>query len=145
MNFFKKENGFALMDIIIALIVILLLMSLISIIFFNITKSSKEIERESQATYIATNIIEEFKKKNYDDVLLVNNQINIKDYTTNGNLIISSVEIPDGYNAYVKVVNYKPEGETSDLNLVKKITVTVRYKVGANQKEVELETYIVRN
>lgn len=143
MKFFKKENGFAIMDIIVALIVILLLMSLVSIIFFNLTKSSKDIERESEATYIATNIIEELKKKNYDEVLIRNNPTNIIDYLdSNNQLILSSVNIPDGYTAFVKVINHTPSGETADL--VKRITVTVKYKLAADTKEVELETYIVR-
>ena len=67
MKFVKNEKGFSLIDITVAIIVILLFMSLISILFFNITKSSKGVERESKATYIATNIIEAYKKLDYDD------------------------------------------------------------------------------
>ena len=49
----KSEKGFTGVDITVAIIVILLFMSLISIIFFNITKSAKTIDRKSEATFFA--------------------------------------------------------------------------------------------
>ena len=157
MKFFKKENGFTLIDIIIALIVILIFMSLISILFFNITKSSKGIERESEATYIATNIIESFKAKKYDEVLVTNDFVNLN--VGNNNEVYYNVEtvsptatvtlnlsnqIQDGYNCIVKVERYSPENETGDYDLVKKITVIVKYKLANELKEVELSTSIAR-
>ena len=144
----KNEKGFTLVDITVALIVLLLFMSVISVLFFNITKSSKGIERESQATYIATDIIEAYKSLDYDDVTITTAEttdpdgITISDGTEiNG----QTITILDGYIAKVKVENYIPAGETSTEDLVKKITVTVKYKLAAETKEVVLETTIARN
>ena len=140
MKFLKREKGFTLIDITVAIIVILLFMSLISVLFFNLTKSSKGIERESQATYIATNIIEAYKALDYDDVAITSDDgVTISDGAQIGDQLIT---INDGYSAKVKVVNYTPNGESEDL--VKKIKVIVSYKLANDIKTVELETSIVR-
>ena len=148
---FKSEKGFTGIDITIALIIVLLFMSLISVLLFNITKSSKSIERESEATYIATAIIESFKSKNYEDIKLTS-EVNITNYLdSNNNQIIpvktsgtvdlndNRILIEQGYTANVIVVNY-PEDE----DLVKIITVRVQYKLAAETKTVELNTSVVR-
>jgi len=149
MKFIKNEKGFTLIDIIVALIIILLFMSLISIIFFNITKTSKEIERESQATYIATNIMEAYKSLKYENVLVTNTETNPDGITILDGTQIGegdnkqTISILDGYSAKVKVVNYAPAGEEHN-DLVKKITVTVKYKVANKEKSVQLEASISR-
>lgn len=157
MKFFKSEKGFTLIDITVALIIVLLLMSVISILFFNLTKSSKAIERESQATYIATNIIEAYRAMDYDDEKLSVNYNGAMLATENGHKVATTtitdgmqlvegqaISVPDGYLATARVENYRPEGETEDNDLVKKIKVTVKYKVANETKEVVLETSIVR-
>lgn len=145
MKFIKNEKGFTLIDIIVALIIILLFMSVISVLFFNITKTSKEIERESQATYIATNIMESYKSKKYDDIPIVTNKA-----IADGEVIVDGQPIPvkDGYTALVTVENYVPKTENAtgskQNDLVKKITVTVKYKVANHEKQVELQASVVR-
>lgn len=142
MKFINNEKGFTLIDIIVALIIILLFMSLISVLFFNITKSSKSIERESHATFIATNIIEAYKSLNYDDVLPIAENHEI----TDGTEIVPGqpIVIQDGYSAFVTIQNYVPEGEDSNNDLVKKIIVTVKYKVANKEKSVQLESSVTR-
>ncbi|MBO4293061.1 MAG: hypothetical protein J5881_01550 [Clostridia bacterium] len=146
MKFLKNENGFTLIDIIIALIIILLFMSIISVLFFNITKSSKEIERESQATYIATNILESYKAKKYDDIPIVTDK-EIKD----GEIVVDgqTIQVQEGYTALVTVENYVPTGEVvanapAQNDLVKKITVTVKYKLANSEKQVQLQSSVAR-
>ena len=141
MKFLKNEKGFTLIDITVALIIILLFMSIISVLFFTLTKSSKGIERESEATYIATNIIEAYKAQRYNDIV-----IEEKTYTDETIEIIEDqpINIPQGYTAIISVTNYKPDGETEDNDLVKKVVVTVQYKLANEIKNVQLETYIIR-
>ena len=117
-------------------------MSLISVLFFNITKSSKGIERESHAVFIATNIIEAYKSLNYDDVLPIAENHEI----TDGTEIVPGqpIVIQDGYSAFVTIQNYVPEGEDSNNDLVKKIIVTVKYKVANKEKSVQLESSVTR-
>ena len=161
---FKSEKGFTGVDITVALIVVLLFMSLIAVVFFEIEKSSKDIERESEATYLATNIIELFRSKKYDDVQLTgndeegnprailiteykdgNNQLIIPVYTENDtNPSSSSVLIKTGYTVYVTVKNHVPIGRTNPSDLVKIVTIDVQYKLAGSVKNVELSTSIVR-
>lgn len=137
----KSEKGFTGVDITIAIILILLFMSLISIIFFNITKTSKGMDRKSEATYYATTIIEDIKAKDYDDVKTTD-WLNVKDYTYLNNKGNINLEIEQGYTCTVKIANYYKEGATNDL--VKVVNVKVQYKVGGNIEEVELSTTLVR-
>ena len=142
----KSEKGFTLIDIIVALIVILLFMSIISVLFFNITKSSKEIERESQATYIATNILEAYKAKKYDDIPIVTDK-----EITDGEIVVDGqpIMVQEGYAAFVTVENYIPSNEIivnsqTQNDLVKIITVTVKYKLANKEKQVQLQTSVER-
>lgn len=151
---FKSEKGFTQIDITVALILVLLFMSIIAVLFFNITKSSKSIERESEATYIATAIIEAVKAKKYDDIKLTS-EVNITNYLDNNNNQIIPVKtsgtvdfnddkilIEQGYTASLSVINYPPDSED---DYVKLVTVYVRYKVAGETKTVELNASIVRN
>lgn len=147
---FRSEKGFTGIDITVAIIVILLLMSIISILFFNITKSSKSIDRKSEATFLATTIIEDIKAQEYDNLAITNGFVNVKDYSYSNNNKVSVVannEIKDGYTTTLNVYTYVPDSVTdrTEVNdLVKVITVKVEYKLGNEVKDVELTTSIVR-
>ena len=147
---FRSEKGFTGIDITVAIIVILLLMSIISILFFNITKSSKSIDRKSEATFLATTIIEDIKAQEYDNLAITNGFVNVKDYSYSNNNKVSAVtnnEIKDGYTTTLNVYTYVPDSVTdrTEVNdLVKVITVKVEYKLGNEVKNVELTTSIVR-
>lgn len=159
----KSEKGFTGVDITVALIVILLFMSLISVLFFNITKSSKNIDRRSESIYIATEIIESFKSKNYDDVKITgtgdeNSWVELKNgkdadtlkdlvyYEVDGEriTIAPNLKIEAGYTSKACIYNYVPENTVNSDDLVKVINVKVEYKVGQEIKSVELSTSIVR-
>ena len=152
----KNEKGFVVTDITVAIIILLLFMSLISVLFFNITKNSKDIERQSQATYIAMEAIEAVKTKQYDDVELTNGDQQIvktgSNYTYQGNTSVVSLErdikAEEGYSPTIKVENYIPEkyqGQNlENTDLIKIITVNVNYKLGGEIKTVTLKTTISR-
>lgn len=164
-NKIKSEKGFTGVDITIALIIILLLMSIIAILFFNITKTSKTIDRRSNAIYMATEIIEGLKAKEYENVKITgteDNWVEVKNgnnntihYEINGETItiVENTQIDDGYTCYVSIYNYVPQNNnnenpentnTSNSDLIKVLKVKVEYKVGAEIKNVELTTSIVR-
>ena len=152
---FKSEKGFTGTDITVALIIILLFMSVISVVFFNITKSSKNIDRRSEATYIATSIIEAVKAQKYDDLKVTNDEIYVRQYgqevqyTAKDNTTVSLGQIDkieDGFTCILNVYNYIPEGDKQkEVNdLVKVVVVRVEYKLANEVKNVELTTTIVR-
>lgn len=159
---FKSEKGFTGIDITVAIIIITIFVSIISVIFYNITLSSRKIERQTEATYIATDIIEQIKAYNYEDVVTTDDlhttEIESINLTRNENnesnfMKLKTSDFKDGYNVTLKIQNYIPSENIdsqeniiiSDTNdLVKIITVTVQYKVGKDTETVELKTRIVR-
>ncbi|MBR0351049.1 MAG: type II secretion system protein [Clostridia bacterium] len=165
---FKSEKGFTLIDITVALIVVLAFMSLISVLFFNLTKSSKSIERESDATFIATSVIEDVKAQDYFNIALTNNSIisdnNIS--SENGLNVVKvgsneqykyldgstvKVSIPDGYTCILTVQNYVPRDKIeanpnyAETDLVKLVSAEVMYRVGGETKSVQIKTSIVND
>ena len=126
----------------------------------HITKSSKSIDRKSEATYIATTLIESFKAKDYDDVIVTDDYVKIKNikndigkdivaYEVGGQNIeiTDTMQIKDGYTCTTRIYTYVPEdqsAQTEKNDLVKVIAVKVEYKVGNEKKDVELTTSIVR-
>lgn len=144
---FKNEKGFTGIDITIAVIIIMLFMSLIATLFYNIASSSKALERKTEATYIATDVIEKIKALDYDEITVGNyndSNINYNDSTKTGILKENSqYNSTEGYSLNVNIENYVPEGESQN-DLVKTINVKVEYKVGKNIENVELSTTVTR-
>lgn len=147
----KSQKGFTGIDITIAIIVITLFVSIISVVFYNITISSKKIERKTEATYIAQDVIEKIKALNYDDVIETEGTepVEISEYKKSDTLIIDNKEYDSAYTIEIKVKKYVPNSngqENNDSNdLVKIINVNVLYKIGKEVENVELTTTIVRN
>lgn len=146
----KSEKGFTGIDITVALIIMTLFISIITVVLYNMTKESKEMERNSEATYIATDIIEKFKALNYDNVNITNNAenenyVSIEQYNDANQNKIDGITIPDGYIVSIKVEQYRPEGETLNIDLVKTVKVKVEYKVGKEVKNVKLKTTLTRD
>lgn len=143
----KNEKGFTGIDVTIAIIIIMLFMSLIATLFYNIVSSSKALERKTEATYIATDIMEKIKALDYDEIIVGNyndNNINYNDSTKTGILRENSqYNSTEGYSLSVNIENYVPEGEAQN-DLVKTINVKVEYKSGKNIENVELNTTVTR-
>ncbi|MBR3002025.1 MAG: hypothetical protein IKF38_00395 [Clostridia bacterium] len=153
----KNEKGYLGTDITVAIIIILLFISVTSSIFFNLTKSSKGIERESQATYIASEVIESVKLIPYSnlDITATQTQIIKNDdsygYIGNKGTIVNldgNIEIDAGYTCYITVENYVPENyqpqEGEETDYIKIVTVQVDYKLANEQKSITLKTSILR-
>ena len=133
----KEEKGFTGIDITVAVIIIMLFMTLIGTIFYNITASHRQLERKTEATYIAIDVMEKLKAQNYDDLI-------VGEYNNNTIAKILKDEIiEEGYSLKVTIKNYNTPEENS-YDLVKIITVKVEYKVGKNTENVELKTTVTR-
>lgn len=133
----KDEKGFTGIDITVAVIIIMLFMTLIGTIFYNITASHRQLERKTEATYIAIDVMEKLKAQNYNDLI-------VGEYNNNTIAKILKDEIiEEGYSLKVTIKNYNTPEETG-YDLVKIITVKVEYKVGKNTENVELKTTVTR-
>lgn len=142
----KDEKGFTGIDITVAVIIIMLFMTLIGTIFYNITASHRQLERKTEATYIAIDVMEKLKAQNYDDLIVSeynSNKITDEEYEKNKTAKILKDAIEEGYSLKVTIKNYNTP-EENGYDLVKIITVKVEYKVGKNTENVELKTTVTR-
>lgn len=155
----KNEKGFVGTDITVAIILILLFMSVTSVLFFNLTKAAKGIERESKATYIATDVIEAVKLIPYSNLDLTT------DLNETGQALVTKVgsswsytgktetvdlgrniELESGYTCYIKVENYVPAAHLGDedTDFIKQVSVQVLYKLANEPQSVTLKTVVLR-
>lgn len=122
----KSQKGITGIEITVAIVMLTIFVSLISTIFINIYLNSTEAQRNTVATGYATQIAEMIDKMYYADV---------EEDTLSEK--IEEINIPSGYTVTANVENYTPNANSKDL--VKTITVTVTYKVGNNEKNVQIE------
>lgn len=130
----RKQNGITGLDIVIAIVVLFIFVSVISIIAYNINSSSKEVELKYEATSIAINEIEIVKNRgfsqyeNYDE--------------TDG--IIEENELKEGFLRTITVQDYTDlEGnELKQAGIVKKVNVKVAYMFKGKTQKVELSAIL---
>ena len=151
MNQLNSENGITAADAMIALLIIITTLGVIAMIYTNLVIGGRDIDRKTGATRIATNLLENIKMTYYDEIetklktLSDTGSITYQNetYTINGSQESTSVfntTIPSGYTAYITLQN--PENASYDL--VKKVTVEVKYKVNNQEQSVILNQVIER-
>lgn len=127
----KSQKGLTGADVAIAVSILVMTVVVVTMIYVNIDVGNKSINRTSGATRIATNILENIKLEEYENVVS-------KDSKTDGNKMYNT-KIPNGYHTVVTV----EELEDSDLfKLVKKVDVSITYKVGNEEKNISVSTAI---
>lgn len=124
----RNNRGFTGVDISIALVIMVLLVGIITSLVYNFGITSKEINRKSEATYLAIQVIEGIKQMKYEEI--------IED--TNGGTTISSIEsltgqvfeVKNGYTVTVNIENYRDRmGDSTLEDVIKIAKVTVQYTV----------------
>lgn len=121
----KKNNALAGIDIVIAVVAIIIFSTLIlSLITTNVTGNVK-IAKETIAMIYMTEIFEKIGTANYDNVTKANKEE-----------FISSNVFGD-YEVEFKVTEHKPNGEAD--NIMKKIELTLKYKIGDKTYECSME------
>jgi len=168
----KNNKGVTMVDITIAIGIIFLFSSLITGLIYNYSNSTKSIQRKTEATNQAVNIIEALKTIDYYKInqelptdisvgeVVENNGISIKkeeenlykfDVETlkaisekdNGNTI--ELELLQGYSAEIQLEKYADrDGNKNKEDAIIIATVTVTYKVGNQDQDVELTTLLVK-
>ena len=123
----KSERGFTGIDVTVAILVITVFIALISVLLASLDSNSKSISRRTEATYQAVNLIEEQKAKNIEELQ------DEEGYIEN-----------TPYYKEIKVEDYKDIRGREDIEegIVKKVTVTVSYKDGKEEKKIELSTIV---
>lgn len=160
----KNNKGITGVDITIAIVILTLFISLITSMFYNVSVIGKAVNRKSEATYIAVQVIEAVKQLGYEklpkgyveeadledkaeeEAEVANTTINFDDLNTlleeNG---ITKITIKNGYSVDIIVENYRKIKDDLTLeDILKRITVTVNYKEKNKEQSVELSTVILK-
>ena len=137
----RNEKGYTVIDIAISIAVIFIFISVLSMLFYEFNSSSTEIERKTQATYLAINEIEQIKNDGYEKYGTLSK--------ADGNNIVCSNQEVDGKEGYYKtieVIDYTDlEGnQDKEKNIVKKATVKISYMFNAKEQSVEISTILTK-
>lgn len=127
----KNNKGYTGVDVAVAVVILMIFISTISALFYNLSFVSKRLERKTVATNMAVNIIETMKIRGYSN-LKVSDNLSLSDIGIN-------MSIPNGYKIKkISVEDYK------NLNKIKVISVEIGYTLKSNEQSIKIET-LVRN
>lgn len=140
---FKKNNGFAASDALIAIVIITIFTGLISTISYNIYLSNASLKRMSKANNYIIDVFEHVDKMYYEDV----NEENLTAYVNEKykNEEVQAVnseetEVQTPFKFVIKVQKYSEmTGNEGKLDLVKEITATVKYKLGNREQIITMK------
>lgn len=137
----ESEKGYTGIDIAISVVVLFIFVSIIAVLIYNFNSSSKEVELKSTATYLAIDEIEKIKNQGFEkyDTLNIDST-----QDEDGNSLTNQ---PTSENAFYKDIIVKDytdfEGNDSKVpNLVKQVTVKIRYMFKGKEQSVELSTVL---
>lgn len=135
---FKNNKGLTGVDIVTSITIVIVTMGVITAIYMNTVNKTKENIRYSNATRIATQIIENIQANPYEDLIYrcKNNLSVVDSNTAESNRKIFDVNVPNGYTA--EVISEK--NSTDKWDLVREVTVNVSYKILNKQKTITLST-----
>lgn len=137
----KRDGGFTQVDIVISITILVLFTSLISALFYNSYISSTISKRHSEATTYLSKIFESMELISYDnlenEIINVINEIDSDKLAgtivKNGN---AQTNLSTPYKAEVKIAKYNEmDGNTDKEDLVKQITVTIKYNSRKGKEE----------
>lgn len=139
----KNSNGFAASDALIAIIIITLFTGIIATLSYNIYLSNTSLKRMSKANNYIVDIFEYIDKLYYEDVNVENllSYVNEKYNSTEVQAVNNQdtlVQAP--FKIIIKVQKYNEiTGNEEKLDLIKEITVTVKYKLGNREQSIEMK------
>lgn len=147
----KNNKGLTGVDVTIAVIILTIFVSLIANMFYNVSQIGNAVNRKSEATYVAVQIIEALKQVDYDDLPAGETDDTTAITLEELNMFLAEenqIVLKNGYSVDIKVENYKKikgEIEGEDLeDILKRVTVTVKYNEKAKEQTVELTTVVVK-
>ena len=126
----KSEKGFTGVDIAISVVILMVFVTVITSMFYNLTVASSRIERKTEATSIAIKTIETMKILEFDKLT---EGMDLEDIN---NLISDKIEVPNGYTVTVGVDN------STYPDVIKIISVQVDYKLGKQDETINIETSV---
>lgn len=134
----KSQRGVTGIDITISVILITILISLITILTYNIQKNSQDVERKTEATSYAVEVLEKVKSEGFEILPQAGVSNKIDDERFKDGYIVDANGNPTGFYQEVRVEDYSELQEGKVADLLKRVTVTITYKSGKDTKTVEL-------
>lgn len=128
----KSEKGYTGVDVAISVLVLFLFVSFIATLSYRVNSSSREIELKSKASEIAISEIEAIKNKTWEDI--TTEDIGYRDTT----------EIEEGFYRTILVEDYHDIDATKNSDVVKKVTVQIKYKFKGKEEMVEFSTMMAK-
>lgn len=128
----KSEKGYTGVDIAISVLVLFLFVSFIATLSYRANSSAKEIELKSKASEIAISEIEAIKNKTWEEI--TTEDIEYRDTT----------EIEEGFYRTILVQDYHDIDATKNSEIVKKVTVQIKYRFKGKEEMVEFSTMMAK-
>lgn len=139
----RSQKGFTGIDIAISVIVITIFVSLIAVLIYRLNSSISELEKKSEAISIAINEIEKVKAKGFETYKDMDKNTTADE---TGKSLVNQATDEDGYYKTISILDYTDiEGnESKEKNIVKKITVTIKYIFQGEEQSLELSTILAK-
>ena len=146
LNKLKSQKGLTGIDVVIAITIISTMTIAVLAIYVNLVVGSKKNSRTSNATRIATSILQNIDSMYYADVELeLANRGAIGTEKTYSNTTMFNTKIAKGYNVKLLATEYSSTTDKTDFGLkncplVLDVKVTVEYEVSDKKEHITLKT-----
>ncbi|MCL2860132.1 MAG: hypothetical protein FWF46_06200 [Oscillospiraceae bacterium] len=138
-NKLRQNNGVIEMDIIIAMIIVVIFITMISMITINVYSSLVSTQKAAVCTDYAVKIFENAELLPYDDERLKAGTYT-KDYGQADNEILGII-IDTNYKVELNITDYnKIPGNEDKQDLIKKLDLRVYYKENNLEKNIDIQT-----
>ena len=152
----NNEKGISGIDVGVATVVIVLFVSVITTLFYQVYRVSTITKRNAEATLYTTRILENLQNIEYDKITVEENSEVVFMFQEKMGVQRENIEIYPkenqyaltlgGYQMIIKIENYQElKNDTNLEDVIKKITVTVKYSVNKQEESLEMSTLIVRS
>lgn len=134
----KESKGFTTADITASIFIIMILVGVITTLFYNFYLTTSSKNRNAMATNCFIDVIEQIKIMNYEEV----NEESVEGVI---NSLKTNKVIPDGYTVTAQLQKYnETEGNTNKRDLIKILKVTVAYSIGEKTEEIQISTLLTK-
>ena len=136
----KNDKGIVVADALIAILIMTIFLGLMITLTYNIYLTANFTKRNSTAVNYGINIMEHIERTDYNNVT----EDKLIDYIeTLGNNVSAGTDgntLTTPYKVVLDVQNYNETlGNEGKQDVIKKITVTIKYNLGDSEKEVKFE------
>lgn len=130
----KKENGFAMADAVVAVVILTIFATIIVTVSYNIYVQANFIKRNDTATNYIVDLFEYAKTLDIDDV---NYATLAAHFSEDNNLTVTNTDNGTTGKGYTMIIEVQNTNE-----FIRQINVLVRYKLARKIKSVNMSTLV---